>query len=803
MIEEDAPYAAAREALDQRGLLDEHTQGVRFFLDADDFLLRNGDRTTPAKLLAAMQINDSDLGAWLTEVGGNRETLGRLFTASILVPTPPRVRLSLARNILIHDLLLLIHTQPQRADSPSEVYAALRWRSITLPQGLVSALRNANPYPARAVARQGFSDLFVVRSEWIKYVAGELAYVENVLAGESRLRQQVQTTEREVRTEEDTRSASIQELAVESRDRSEFSDETSRDVELAVKMDAQVDTSGQYGPTRLDTHLGGSIDYSQSDSMRHAASQAKETVSRALNRVEQAVRTMRVERQLTRTEETNRHAIRNTSAKSRSGMYRWVEKIQRFQVFRYPNRYLVEFQVPEPAAWWLWRAKNRPMPATSAPKPVPLTLTGSPETPNGSNRLTAAEITRANYLQLGARYAVLGLTPPPPASSFVAAVFAQDTTNPRDVDAIKKNDPVRFTKLGDVNIPPGFRPIRWFVNGDIWGEPAWARTNTSQIKIACGRSARVTLGPSSNTDAHTVIAADAGNEVDGELTIDRPYVQQSLPFSLMMDNVRGYQLHVTLELVPTNEAFARWQLTTYSRIADAYYAMERAHSDELAAQAIRSAPDVGEGSPERNRQVVAQELKRQIVSMLHGTQTASTPLPFTWANAVPADSSSREPTPNAALAEPRTERIQFLEQAFEWDKISYVMYPYFWADKATRWTELASIPDGNDPEFAAFLRSGSARVVVSARPGFESQVQLFLALGVLWGGGTPPSPEDDDYLHVADEIRSLQKAPDDAVPGDWWDTRVPTSLLWLEGADPLPEKPELEITLGPRRGATN
>jgi hypothetical protein len=40
---------------------------------------------------------------------------------------------------------------------------------------------------------------------------------------------------------------------------------------------------------------------------------------------------------------------------------------------------------------------------------------------------------------------------------------------------------------------------------------------------------------------------------------------------------------------------------------------------------------------------------------------------------------------------------------------------------------------------------------------------------------------------VATEIRDLTRAPEDGEPGDCWETRLPTTLMWLEDEAHLPQ----------------
>ena len=64
------------------------------------------------------------------------------------------------------------------------------------------------------------------------------------------------------------------------------------------------------------------------------------------------------------------------------------------------------------------------------------------------------------------------------------------------------------------------------------------------------------------------------------------------------------------------------------------------------------------------------------------------------------------------------EIIKFLHHAIEWENMLYFLYPYFWSH-TSRW-ELKKYLDHPDFMHRTFLRSGSARVVLTIRPGFES-----------------------------------------------------------------------------------
>jgi hypothetical protein len=118
--------------------------------------------------------------------------------------------------------------------------------------------------------------------------------------------------------------------------------------------------------------------------------------------------------------------------------------------------------------------------------------------------------------------------------------------------------------------------------------------------------------------------------------------------------------------------------------------------------------------------------------------------------------------------------VKFMEQAFEWENLSYYLYPYYWGNKQN-WVELYQ-SENTDPLFRAFLQSGMARVVATVRPGFEDVVQFYLSTGKIWNGGEVPVIGDELYLSIVDEM----KEPKGEKQGKAWLTRLPTTLNILQ-----------------------
>ncbi len=88
--------------------------------------------------------------------------------------------------------------------------------------------------------------------------------------------------------------------------------------------------------------------------------------------------------------------------------------------------------------------------------------------------------------------------------------------------------------------------------------------------------------------------------------------------------------------------------------------------------------------------------------------------------------------------------VRFVNDAIDWDNILYFLYSYFW-DVPSSWDNIRQIQHP-DATRQAFLRAGSARVVLTVRKGWEKAWVQFVETGI-FGGGVP-----HPYLSIAQEI---------------------------------------------------
>lgn len=687
-----------------------------------------------------------------------REALSLALVAAAVTNVTPALRTDLVRLLLVFGILELAAAKANL--DADDVVAALRWRNVLLPPRLLDLVGLHRSQLARL---PGVSDHYVVREEWARYEVGEIAHIENVLKGELKEHLLERTDESETTTTLDKESDRIDERDTQTTDRFELKAEASRETALAFHIDGKVDVSAQYGPmVHLDASVGMSFDYSVKEAERRAVTQARETIARAVVRIEERIREQRVARTLTRVRTADTHTLDNKSGTDNiAGIYRWVDKIKTVQVFKYPHRLLFEFEVPEPGAFLRW-LHSQPKTGASKP-PIAFTLDGKEAgTPLTPELMTSdAEAGKIDYLALAQRYAVQGLTGPP-GDGMVFVPLA----NPNPELDMRNANKVPQYVASTVSVPDGFEATSFSIFAHGTDAVGGAAGNpTGWLEVAVGTQPMV----DSNTNA---IWRFGGKGNFGEIkTLDFPSpVTGQIPVQLRTDDTSGLAATVKLSYRPTEAKLRAWRFGTFDLIQGAYWELRRQHEQALAQATLQAGIIIEGDSPTRNAEIMREELKRAIVELLSGS-------PFDGRPGMTAGTVEEPARIDFQKAAETMAEIQFVEQAFEWENISYVLYPYFWADVG-KWAELQRI-SSPDADFDRFLRSGSARVVVPARPGFEFPAQLYTLFGTLWAGGPAPVPGDDLYLAIADEIRAQDKAPKDGKPGEWWEVRLPTTLVYL------------------------
>jgi len=254
--------------------------------------------------------------------------------------------------------------------------------------------------------------------------------------------------------------------------------------------------------------------------------------------------------------------------------------------------------------------------------------------------------------------------------------------------------------------------------------------------------------------------------------------RDSIPFALVTFSVSHIAVAVEVKCQRTDRAMEKWQLETHAKLTTAYKARLSEYEEKLAALQLQAGVSIQGKNPARNLEIMNEELKKNCISIL-------TDQHFDLFNAVDTAWSNGLPQIDVFEAEAEGAYVRFFEQAFEWEHMTWIAYPYFWGRKS-QWDDRLVLDDP-DPLFNEFLKAGFCRVSVPARLGFEGAIDHFMTYAELWNGGPLPPISSQLYLPIADEIAEQLDRPGDEVPqGAPWLVRIPTTLVHLRPDDKLP-----------------
>jgi hypothetical protein len=584
----------------------------------------------------------------------------------------------------------------------------------------------------------GIGDLLVVKQNLKRYDAHDLSDVVNVMKGEHRSTETKRT--HSLTTTDSTEVASTQEdeRDQQTAERFEMQTETSnvQKSEESVKLGASV--SASYGPF---VTFKASADYGMANSKEQSAKVAtnysKEVTSKASSKITQSFKKLHSTVDVQTFGEDNVHEWDNAKGDDHVvGQYQYLDKVYEAQVYNYGKRLLFDTTIPEPAAFLYWAQTMQPPAGYDLVKPAAFTL--RPE-----------DLNEGNYGFYVQRHGAVGVEAPPEPFVTVAKTFdgADDRTNRGEL-----------TKIAELPVPEGYQAVA----ASVYASFSNWDSGQAYVDIAVGSAA--------HRWTHAGGVGFWNTSMNNETS--------TVPFALFTFRVAMIASSVEIRCARTERKMHQWKLSTHAAIRQAYDKQMRDYEDALAEAQNRAANEAHGISPEANAQLIRDEMKRLTLTLLTNQQ-------FDMFNAV-ATGPYGYPQMDNPVAEAQGAYIRFFEEAFEWQEMMYLFYPYYWAHKSS-WQKRVLFSD-DDPQFEAFLKAGAARVVVSVRPGFEKAVAHFMETGQIWDGGDPPTITDPAYLSIIDEIKDQQGASQgELAQGDPWDVRVPTSLIKLRLIDTLPE----------------
>lgn len=594
----------------------------------------------------------------------------------------------------------------------------------------------------------GVADYLKVEQSTYCYVEGDVAHIENIMAREYKERATRRLKRSESQTTKSTESEKEKLTDTTTTERHEMQSEISKILQESKDFAAQTGVNAQWGIGNsasfgITANASYATHNSKEESNRQAVTEAKDITARALDRIVTKVKEERIDKILEEYEENNKHGFDNTKGSNHVvGVYRWVDKVVKNQIYNYGKRMMFEFMIPEPAKLHNLGVKMIDE-SEKLVKPVDPREGSSMQI---KDYTALSDETKLKYWI--SKYNV-EIDKKPEDIIYVGKSFSYKAPEP------KGNPWELAAESTDIEIPMGYKTVS-----------ALAVTGDSDDRF----------------DSHNPIWSDAkvlvGNTLVGNVYTPINSFIGKTPISYSQLGLLVSSVNISIQCQLTQDAKDAWYQKTFNKIIEAYE-IELDKYNQALAEAKALGVQIKGSNPGFYRKIENTILRKNCISYMI-SQNPFTELTFgkgKYHNN--GFTSGVETFLNTDIKVDKTldqyaAFVKFVEQAFEWDIMSYYFYPFYWGDR-NKWSQMYQFDD-NDPTFRAFMQSGMARVIVTVRPGFEEAVRHFMATGQIWNGGEVPVIDDPLFLSIVDEMRAAVGKKQ----GEPWREKIPTSLTILQ-----------------------
>jgi len=501
------------------------------------------------------------------------------------------------------------------------------------------------------------ADLRVVEQQTVGYLPAEIAHINNTQQGE--LHEKVTRRLKRVETFESliTEDESFKETDTQSTDKFTLAKAASevQSEETAVNVNASV--SGTYGVVTASVDAGYSSSQSTQNANSASQSYAREIVQRVVERASNKISKERSLRTLEEFEETVKHIIDNTKATGpKSYVYRWLTKLVRATLKNYGKCLIFQIDIAHPSHRYLSRSITEQPALNLPPDPRGLFYFGKHIT---------FWITRETYLNVADIYKTK-LEPPPENKVIVS----------HEESGVGSSS---LAKAASITVPAGYKAVKAYIENILGsgGDPTW-----NYLAVLIGR---VEYQRSTNTGPTVQSAVRYLNGETG-----------ALPLALSSPFIPGgYSLNIEVECELEESAMLAWKTKCYYALVDAYDNLKAEAENKMSAWN----PNLPGLNPSRKNDLIRTELKKGALSRMFRCN------PFWITDNYEV---GKEYDPDCCADSLNAEKVRFLETVFDWDNVSYELYPYIYADK-DNWAGLLNLSD-DDPHFEAFLQASFATV---------------------------------------------------------------------------------------------
>lgn len=700
----------------------------------------------------------------------------------------------------------------------------------------------------------GVGEMRTVKRETAGYEMGELAHVENVLEGErkERVHEREEVTQETLITE--TETTETQKRDLQTSEQFEMVRESQETIKQKSSIEAGVKVSASYGPTvQVDAYTDYSRSQARERSEQASRRYSREVTKQTVNRIQRRKFRREVEKRKQRVTETNTHELNNKGDDENvTGIYRWVDKILRAQVFEHGRRLMLEFVVPEPAAFYRQATASNPADQIMMQKPEPPRY-ASIDRSNGTVERTVRpleprDLGNWNYQHYASRYGATDISPPP------KAVVKRGTKVQKPGTVPQKNKKPIY-KSGTVTIPEGYeaarasvgfsdvvrnkRNWRWKLQATVGDQPVsvgWRGTwgvgglsrasndnivedlvdavdaNTrfpiphdpaeSELRKAIQNTTGVSLGAQQGgitEDTFTYENQLGMSEKQRPIALDsrKGITPQSVPLpSISSESADGSQTGVPVTVFAYNLLGFGVTITVTCRRTQEHY-------EEWQIETYKQIRTAFENELAEYRKKLAEARAEEGVQIEGNAPEENRRIEREELKRL-AISMMRETHVDIDAVEDITDDdatipgVDFSALKSASDVIQFCEQAFEWTDMTYVfypyfWTDRDDWAEleqyeATDPAFESFLSAGAARVVVPVRPGFFDSVLWFLQSQEI--DFDPPDIGDERYVPIVSEIKEQQGVDEDAEPtDDPWAVRVPTELVKLQQSETLPDLP--------------
>ncbi len=574
------------------------------------------------------------------------------------------------------------------------------------------------PDPCCAKINYYVTDTLVLRDKVKRYVPSDLAYIENVVIGETRTREHSFAKTIEDYTEEEVTTTKSEERDHQVTERFNVQNEIEKNIKMAADAHASYD-SGAYKAS-----VNGSI--SKETAQKEAREQFREAVDKAVSKLQVQTRKLTSRRVTTREEEKNIHSFNNDDGKSHIvAKYFYVSKEVEGQVYSHGLRTTVELLIPSPSALYECLEERRMMADFIEPC-VP-------------NVVSFSEIARDNYSSFETKYCLPSpLESPPPERK----VWTEDF----DFSGDGGTDNDTNYSISQIHVPDGYYGSQFEIIGDSLGVAqdldGFVDTQGNEPPDKpLPHEIEVFLG-----DRSVIVKYDILGNVkqDNSQYSNSHDIRNDTALWVRANNIQNFSGKVRITWTPLPLDLTPWQKAVADEInkANAVHVIQAAKSEFIA----KYKENQKGRHPFINKEIILSELKRAAIYMMcedfeRGGVMNMKSQPCGY------------PEINRKAASEETWEWYFWERAFDWKLMSFVFFDYFW-NRMCDWPEKFQ-PGHDDFMFNAFLRSGMARIMIPVSPGMEADIIFYLNTGQKWGlGGQPPvNPSDPRWVSVVEELK--------------------------------------------------